>query len=85
MANYYCNCCPGPGINSSAFAVELLSGLQQKELIILDHSYMEVCQFLMDIFSPSKFEEIRQSEDEMVTEYKIITATSLRRQEGLGI
>lgn len=39
----------------------------------------------MDIFSPSKFEDIRQSEDEMVTEYKIITATSLRRQEGMGI
>lgn len=39
----------------------------------------------MDIFSPSKFEEIRQSEDEMVTGYKIITATSLRRQEGMGI
>lgn len=34
-------------------------------------------------FSPSKFEEIRQSEDEMVTEYKVITATSLRRQEGI--
>lgn len=35
-------------------------------------------------FSPSKFEEIRQSEDEMVTEYNCnITATSLRRQEGI--
>lgn len=39
----------------------------------------------MAVFLSSKFEEIRQSEDEMVTEYKIITATSLWRQERMGI